>query len=107
MKLMKKEQAALSYFVAELKHTTKGAETAITLGYLVDQWNRTAPHKIDDTNGKRIIRYIRNEGLVKRLMADRYGYFVAKNKKDYDTYLEMLRRRMSQISTTYKALARQ
>jgi len=105
--MVKNEVAAISFFVAELK-TAEGKDQAITLGWFVDNWNRMNPkHKISDAGGKRIIRHIRDNGLVKRLMADQYGYFVAENKKAYDKYLNMLYRRMKKLQTTYTAMKRQ
>lgn len=105
--MKKNEQLALRYFVTELR-TAKGKDSAITVGYLVDRWNMANPKKkIDDTGGKRIIRHIRNEGIIKRLMADNYGYFIADNREAYERYLDMLHRRAKRVMNTYKAMANQ
>lgn len=104
--LTKREQMAVDFFV-ELLKTTKGSDTAITNGYLVDNWNRVAAKKISDISGRRIIRHIRITGLIRKLMADNYGYFIASNNKDYQRYLDMLTRRIKTLSRTHHAMKNQ
>lgn len=106
MHLTKNERAAIPFFVKELR-TAKGKDAAITFGYLVDDWNYHNQKKISDIGGKKIIRHIRDEGLIKRLMADNYGYFIADNAKAYQNYLDMLARKIAKLRKTYVAMTRQ
>mgnify|MGYP003434993252 FL=1 len=108
--LSKRERAALPFFIKELSGT-EGPDSAITLGWFVDNWNRrhlkNAHHLLTDVDGRRIIRFIRNNGLVPRLMADRYGYFVASSSMAYNKYVEMLGRKLRRMNQTYQALRNQ
>lgn len=108
--LKPKEQAAVGFFIQILR-TAEGSEAAVTFGYLVDNWNKKyykSKNKwLNDTQGKRIIRHIRDNGLVRRLMADNYGYFISDNKAKYENYLAMLERKIKKLSRTYNALKKQ
>jgi hypothetical protein len=105
--LSKKERAALPFFVHELL-TTEGKDTAISLGWFVDNWNKKNRNQLlTDPDGRRIIRFIRNNGLVPRVMADRYGYFVASNAMAYNAYIEMLGRKLRRLNQTYQSLRNQ
>lgn len=105
--LSKNEQAALKFFVTELKSTIQNGDH-IMLGWFVDTWNkRNANQKINDAGGRRIIRHIRDNGVIKRLMADRNGYFVAENRAQYDKYLKMIEGRMRRVANTYRAMLKQ
>jgi hypothetical protein len=105
--LTQNEAAAVQYFARELR-TAKGADSAITNGYLVDNWNWKNPNqKINDASGRRIIRHIRVNGIIKKLMADSYGYFIANDDDAYNRYLDMLQRRIKTISRTHKAMRNQ
>lgn len=107
MELTKNEQAAVKYFAQELR-TARGKDSAITLGYFVDKWNYMNPNqKINDASGKKIIRHIRDNGIIKRLMADRYGYFIADSQQEYEDYVDMIGRRAKRIMHTYKTMRNQ
>lgn len=108
--LKPKEQRAVDFFVRVLE-TAESSESAVTFGYLVDNWNKkhykSEKHQLNDDEGKRIIRYIRDNGLIRRLMADNYGYFIADNIDKYKDYLSILERKIQKLTKTYNALRRQ
>jgi hypothetical protein len=108
--LTSREEKAVGFFIKVLE-TAEGADAAVTFGYLVDNWNKkhfkSKKYQITDIEGKRIIRYIRDTGLIRRLMADHYGYFIAENNSQYNKYLAMLERKIQKLSRTYNALKRQ
>lgn len=107
MELKKKEQDALQFFIAQINKN--GRTRTITINALLEAWNERVPlHQgLDVTSGKRIIRYIRDNALITRLMADRHGYFVANSKVEYTRYLEMLHRRAQKVQRTYTAMLKQ
>lgn len=105
--LHKKLWPVVPFFVKELS-ATEGKDTAITLGWFVDNWNkRNRQNQITDPDGRRIIRFIRNNAVVPRLMADHYGYFVAGNSPEFHKYLNMLERKLHRLNATLTALKKQ
>lgn len=56
---------------------------------------------------RKIINYIRNKGLVKRLCANSKGYYVAKDQEEWDDYLKGLKERSDAIAVLYKNLKEQ
>jgi len=65
-----------------------------------EKWNL----KIPDARVRKIINYIRVNGLGKGLCASSNGYYVAKNQEELEGYLEGLKQRIRSQLSVYDAL---
>lgn len=56
--------------------------------------------KINDTRIRKIVQYLRVNGLVVDLIATNSGYYVAENEEEYNRYIQSLNERIRSIQYT-------
>jgi len=80
-----------------------GKDDAATNKKIVSQL-RSEGYKISDVRVRKIINYIRINGLVKALVASSKGYYVATDVNDIETYIQSLRQREDAIAAMREAI---
>lgn len=68
---------------------------------------RDSGHKVSEPRIRKMINYIRCEGLVDRLLANSSGYYVSNSGIEIKEYLKSLEQRESAIAQVRQALERQ
>lgn len=56
-------------------------------------------YKVSDVRIRKLIHYIRVNQLVKNLIANSKGYFIATNKEEVENFVESLQQRINSIET--------
>lgn len=96
------EAAQVKHFVVIL-HKCKGEKLAVTSTQFIEHW-KTQGRKMNGATIRKIVHYIRERGLVRRLCASDKGYYVEHDDEKLKTYLHSLRQRMSSIKKVHDAL---
>lgn len=95
--LTKEELILVSPFVNGLKSKI-GKDNAITNKQMREAFKNSEKWKhinIHDARIRKIINFIRTEGLVKRLCASSSGYYIAENDQEFREYLQSLQERIN------------
>ena len=64
-------------------------------------------HDVSDTRIRKIINYIRNNNLVSVLLASSRGYWVSKDKKEIQDWIESMEGRISSMAVVKNAVKQQ
>lgn len=98
--LTDQEKEILPGMVEGLKRKI-GSNNAITNKSICDAYKKIGK-KIDPPRVRKLIHYIRINGLVPRLVASSKGYYVANNKEDLNRYITSLEQREAAIKSIRK-----
>lgn len=87
-----------------------GKENAITGEKIIEHYNKTMPKdfgyaKMSGPRLRKVINYIRLNGMVTNLIATSKGYYVSEDKAEIATYVKSLTQRaeaINKIASTYK-----
>ena len=82
--------------------TNKEIELKICL--LAARYNIELEHKYTSVRIRKIINYIRVNGLCNCLLATSNGYYVTNDKYEIDKYLESLKQRIQSIQNVYDSI---
>ncbi len=85
------------------RRTGKGR--AITSTDIILEWKGQG--KIDPSRIRKLINYIRNNGLVKGLVASSKGYYVAQTREEMEAYIESLQGREDALKALRKSIKNQ
>ncbi len=96
------ESAQVKHFVV-IFHKCTGKELAVTSTKLIDHWKNQG-RKMNGVTIRKIVHYIRERGLVRRLCASDNGYYVEMDDEKLKAYLHSLRQRISSIRKVHDAL---
>lgn len=106
MKQLTKVESDLVPFVARLVRKSKGSENAITAKGVVKAIAKKYPaYKMSDARVRRIINFIRVNGIVKNLLASSKGYFVERDSDMVKQYVKSLltrSRAVMEVAMSYK-----
>lgn len=80
-----------------------GKDTAITNGRICDAL-RSKGYKITEPRLRKIVNFIRTNGMVTNLIATSRGYYVATSLDEMEDYIESLKARESAIREVRMAL---
>lgn len=75
--------------------TKKGAENAITNKQIVERMKNS--YQVNDVVVRKVISYIREEGLLPGLVASSKGYYLSNDPKEIERYIESLDGRETKI----------
>jgi hypothetical protein len=99
------EQSLLPLFIQGF--TTKiGKKNAITNKEICSRM-KSLGHDVNDTRIRKIINYIRNNNLVSVLLASSKGYWVSKDKKEIQDWIESMEGRISSMAVVKNAVKQQ
>lgn len=103
--LTKVEESQLPLVVERLKKAKGKQNSAVNqdiIDYIVSHGFTSNSARI-----RKLINHIRTNGLVKHLISTSLGYYIATNKKEYDSYILSLEQRISAITEVRDALITQ
>ena len=83
-----------------------GAKKAITSTKAMKQMKESGL-KIDPARFRKIVNYIRTNGLVFNLVATGKGYHIAQNEMECRRFMESLKQRINSITMVYDAMESQ
>lgn len=99
------EQSLVPLFIQGF--TTKvGKKNAITNKQICKKM-KALGHDVNDTRVRKIINYIRNNNLVSVLLASSKGYWVSKDKKEIQDWIESMEGRISSMAVVKNAVKQQ
>lgn len=104
--LTAKEQQLIQPFIAGLR-TKVGKQNAVTSDQIAAGIKMYCGVKVDGPRIRKIINYIRLNGLVPGLMASSEGYYIATKPEELDEYIESLKGRITAISAVYSSIKKQ
>jgi hypothetical protein len=78
-----------------------GKENAVTGAEIISKLKPT--YKLTGARVRKIVNYIRNEGLVPGLIASSLGYYVSNDPVEIETYCESLRQRSNAIQRVMRS----
>jgi len=77
-----------------------GKENAVSNTYIIDKMNTFGYSGLTPPRVRKIINHIRNNNLLMCVCANSRGYFLPKNMRELDDYMETMEKRInSQIRT--------
>lgn len=101
------ERALIPFFTYELR-LRKGESNAITNKQLIELIKNRQPNaSLSGPRVRKIINYIRINGLVRLLCANSKGYFVAVKHKEIEDYLKGLDQRINEQQRVSNSLKNQ
>lgn len=80
-----------------------GKDKAVTASYIISQF-RSGGYKMDGPRWRKIVQYIRINGLVSNLISTSKGYYVSNDPHERESYLNSLRQRIQSMTMTYDAM---
>lgn len=86
--------------------TKMGKENAVTNKQICKALKERG-HKINDARVRKIVQYIRLNGLVHLVIATSKGYYLATNTEEVEKYIRSLSERLSAIEDTRNAIIKQ
>ncbi len=87
-------------------HNKFGKGMAVKNGYICDRL-KAAGYDITEARVRKLISYIRINGLVPRLMASSAGYYISNDRKELADYIGSLKGRELAIRAVREALEEQ
>lgn len=101
--LTAKEQQLVQPFIAGLRLKV-GKANAVTSEQIKEGIKKNCNAKVDGPRIRKIINYIRLNGLVPGLMATSEGYYIATTPEELDEYIESLSGRIMAIAAVKRSI---
>lgn len=99
------EKGILPSIVKHLK-TKVGEDNSVKSTDVIKAYKQ-AGKKMSGARWRKIINYIRVNGLVPLLISSSKGYYIAETKEQVDKYLESLKQRINAITAVYDSIEHQ
>jgi len=96
---LKPFEIKLAKTLAKKISLNKGKKNAVTSKRIIEAFEEVNV-KIDGSRVRKLIQYIRQEGLVANLCATSNGYFCAANQTEVEEYIKGLQQRLNSIQYT-------
>ena len=82
-----------------------GKKYALSNKNFLNRWG--GGYKIGPARLRKIINYIRNRGLIKGLVANGRGYYIAQSREELENYIESLKGREDALKQLRRSITRQ
>lgn len=105
--VLSNEELSIAKKIVEPLSKKIGKDNAITSGEITKAIESQSGIKVSGARLRKIINYVRTEGMVKNLLATSNGYYVAANEREKIDYIKSLRERASAISHVADCLENQ
>ena len=105
-KLTPDEERSLAILVQAFSTMNTGQAAKITSTTMIERFKNIGVD-IGGVRLRKLIQHIRVNNLVSGVCSDSKGYWIADNKRDYETTLQSLYDRISHQTATFNALKKQ
>ena len=101
------EKGKLLPLVVDILKSRQGVRWAITNKEICESLRGSNIPRVSGPRIRKVIHYIRENGLVPHLIATSRGYYVAETIQDVEDYIESLRKRNRSVGRIIDALSAQ
>ena len=84
-----------------------GKENAVSNNYIIDKMNKFGYIGLTPPRVRKIINHIRNNNLLMCVCANSKGYFLPKNMKELNDYMDTMEKRINSQIRTFDKLKEQ
>lgn len=97
------EEFKISGYVVKGLRTKTGKKNAITSKKMIAGLKEICDIEVDGPRLRKIINYIRTQGIITNLVATSSGYYIEERQEEIDTYVESLYQRAEAIIAVAKS----